>query len=286
MPGRMVTRQEKDAMSLEAAAFRFAPLVGPASDLFWASILAEGEPLPQTDEERILALGRWLVRSRERVVEADDAYDEALRARHDVISERDEAATKLRQTILEVRRNFEGVYGAGKTAKMLGLVPDITDEAVLLKRYARAAVKKMRQPGYELPVPDGKMATIQAADVVARIAPDLEALEGFVARIDDAKRFVQTMLREKEAAAIHLGRANLTVARYLEALFVLIGEDFYAERVRQSSHVSAEPEPLPEPDGGPTAEPPIEPPEVGDVEPPAILGEDLDATVETGSAEP
>lgn len=242
-------------------------------------MVGEGQPLPQTDEERILTLGLWLTRSRERMVEADDAHDEALRQRHDIVSERDEAAKKLRATIIEVRRNFEGVYGQGKTEKILGLIPDIDDEAVRLKRYARAAIKKMQRPGYELPTPPRKMASIQAVDVVAEIAPDLETLEGFVRKIDKAKRFVQTTLRDKEATAEDLGRNVLFVARYLEALLVLVGEEFFAQRVRQSSHVSS-PEPVPEPGGEvPTANP-IVPPAVDDVEPPAVLAEDLEASVD------
>ncbi len=290
MPARRVTDQQKEAMSLEAAAFLFAPHVGPSCDVFWASILEEGQPLPQNDEERIVALGQWLRRSRERTVEADDAYDESLRARHDIVSERNEATKKLRATILEVRRNFEGVYGQGKTAKILGLVPDITDEAVRLQRYARAAVKKMQRPGYELPEAPRKVASIRAVDVVAEIAPDLEALEGILENVDTAKRFVQRMLKDKDGAAERLEEANLVVGQYLEVLFRMAGEKFLAKRLRQSSHVSSpEPEPVPEPPPEPgddevaakgvTANP-IAPPEVDDVEPPAVLAEDLEASAD------
>ncbi len=305
MPARRVTHYEKAAMSLEAAAFEFAPQIVNSSSIFWTSVVEEGEPLPQTDEERILALGRWMRRSRQRMVDADDVHDVALRQRHDVVSARDAAAKKLRTTILEVRRNFEGVYGQGKTAKILGLVPQITREGVRLKRYARAAVKQMQLPGYELPAPPSQVASIQGADVVATILPDLETLEGFVERIDEAKRFVQTTLKEKEAAAEDFGRTLLIVARYFEAILVLIGETFFAERVRQSSHVSTgSPEETggdaagdagsgdgPDADGATAADGPatanaVEPPDVGDVEPPAALAANLEASVDEGAAGP
>ena len=281
MPTKKVTRQQKQSMSLEAAAIDFAPQVGPSAAAFWVSIVEEGEPVPQTDEERILALGNWLEDSRERTVAADDAYDKALRERHRAVVQRDSVAGELRKTILAVRRNFDGIYGQGQAAELTGLIPDMPEDAVLLQRFARAAVNDMLQPEFELPLPPRKVASIAVQDVLDEITPDLEALEDILGQADMAKRVAQRALEQKELAAEFLGRALLHMVRYLEALFVLAGEDFLAERLRQSSRVSSSTEPDGEPDGD-NDEEEVEPAEVDDGEPPAVLSEDLDVAFEAG----
>ncbi len=239
-PSKTVTDAQKIAAALEAASVEVAPQVAPALEATFAPWVEEGETAPAQEELRQVLLGRWLRQVCERLVAADEAHQREVRKERSLRRQRDDSATGIRGTMLDIRTTFERVYGAGLAAEVVGVESDIPGDPVVLQRYALRIVEVMRDDELVLPAPRVKGSAMGPEDVVDELLPPLEVLGEALEKHEPQKRRTQVALREKREALAAFNFAVGRIARYLEALCYLAGMDFHAERVRKSSHVQVE----------------------------------------------
>lgn len=242
-PSTMAIQGQRASSSLESAANDLADHVGPTLEILFESLLEEGESMPLTETERIRFIGRWLARERQQLIASDRLNGRQLRIRKKMIAKRDAQAAMLHDKVIEVRRYFDGTHGPGEAALVLGLDPGIPEEPVYLQRYVRDAVEQMAEPDFVLPEPKIG-APVEIEQILDDLVPLLEALEETLDRINPERRGVQVSLKGKRTAQESFESSFGRCARYLEALFYLAGEDFFAERVRQSSHIPSFEEPV------------------------------------------
>ncbi len=237
-PSAMAIQGQRASSSLESAANELADQVGPTLEILFESLLEEGESMPLTETERIRKVGRLLARDREQLIAFDRLNGRRLRERTEMIARRDAQAAMLHDRIIEVRSYFDGTHGKGQAAAVLGLDAGIPEDPVVLQRFARDAVENIAEPDFVMPEPKYG-PSVDVDQILDDILPLLEALEETLDRINPRKRGAQISLKSKREAGTEFQRSLGRCARYLEALFYFAGEEFFAERVRQSSHVSS-----------------------------------------------
>jgi len=263
-PSKAVIDGQKSAAALEAASLEMAPDLVPALETMFAPWVEENESLPAEEGFRQVLLGRWLRQVRQRLIAADEAHQKEIRVERVMRRRRDTAATSIEAKVREIRTTFEKVYGAGLTADVIGLASDIPEDPVVLNRYTGRIIAVMSDANLVLPAPRVQGSSMGPEAVIREITPDHDILEEVLEALEPQKRRSQRALRAKQDALAAFRFAVGRISRYLEALCFLAGEDFHAERVRQSSHVrvledetfeveegNSEPEPEVEPEAPP-----------------------------------
>lgn len=260
---RKVTQALHPIPSIVAGLEAFADLVaGPFFDRI-APYLEEGEELTV---EHVLLLQKLLARMIEdegrRLEAAEKACRDSLRSESRVRGRRDDASEELYQVLLQVRRIFEA-FGEGASVGFVGLEPGMRKTAPrLLLRYGGEAIDVLSNPRFEAP---DEGSTEHLRSYVKRIRPAWKALDGVVKELEAQKRETQRALKTKSGGLVSCHEATTYGARMSEALFVLAGERFLAERLRpkqgRASVGDADPEAAePELVAGPNGEMAVEEP--------------------------
>jgi hypothetical protein len=235
-PSTMAIQGQRASSALESAANDLADQIGPTLDILFETLLLPGQTMPLTETERIQLIGRWLARDRQQLIASDRLNGRQLRIRKKMLAKRDAQAAMLHDRVIDVRRYFDGTHGPGEAAAVLGLEAGIPEDPTYLQRYVRDAVEQISEPGFVLPEPKFG-AAVEVEQILNDLVPLLEPLEETLDRINPEKRSTQVSLKGKRTAQESFEYSLGRCARYLEALFYLAGEDFFAERVRQSSHI-------------------------------------------------
>ena len=240
MPTKTVINSQNQAALAYSAAYEFAGETTAALEPFLSSLLREEETLPDLELLQVL-FGRWIERERADLIVADDQHAQELEKTREVREQRDITARRLYRKVLGARRVIEAIFGQGKGARIAGLRSGIPTEPVPLQRFARAAVNILSQPGFSLPEPEVAGASLDAAQTVADITPELTQLEDILQQLDPERRGdVKTLRAKNETLETHDQRVG-ALSRMLEALYELAGLKFYKERVRPSSRQRALP---------------------------------------------
>ncbi|MCP3960350.1 MAG: hypothetical protein GY719_21105 [bacterium] len=236
-PSKRGTDFQKALIALEAAAREVSFDVSTGMDGVFLPWVQEGETPPSQEEYRQKLLGRWLQHVRQRVIATDEAHQASIRVERMLRFERDQGSSEILIRLRGIRNTFEKVYGEGKAAVHLGLSADFPEDPVVLHRSGQRLVQMMSDPELELPEPEVKSGSIDPAELVQDLKPPVERMGAAFEQLAVQKRRTQLALKEKTEAFDLARYAGGRVARYLEALSYLSGEDFHADRVRLSSHV-------------------------------------------------
>ena len=190
-------------------------------------------------------LARMIEDEGRRLETAEKACRESQRRESRIRGRRDEASEELYRVLLQVRGLFEA-FGVGASTAFIGLAPGMKKTAPrLLLRHGKEAVDVLSAPGFR--PPDGASAE-HLRSYAGKIRPALRALDGLVRELEAQKRETQQALQEKGERLPSCKEAVTYGARMSEALYVLAGERFLAERLRPKQGRGSDTA-APEPDG-------------------------------------
>lgn len=148
---------------------------------------------------------------------------------------REVAKSALHKLLGKGRQFLEGALERGASSALVGLDPNLPQEAIVLLRHGTQAVEEFSRPDFqpETVVINGEVSTPQEFAGEVQLATD--ALQVAEDQLADQVRDTQQKLDVKENAVKRLSKENGCCARILEELYVLAGAEFHAERLRSSS---------------------------------------------------
>ncbi|HEX2162468.1 MAG TPA: hypothetical protein VHM02_00825, partial [Thermoanaerobaculia bacterium] len=228
MPSKMVTDRQAVGAQVSAAIDTHAGEAAAALDRQVRSLLGEGV----TEIEELLGTVRRLFdRHLALLVEADEAHLATVGNLADPRRGRDEAVARLSSALVEVRRLAEGLYGE-RAEELLRLGGAVSQNPVVLLRQARRVVARVADAGTPRPPKRFDSASVDEAEWLERLEPEIEALEQALSRVRFGRRQMESTLRAKNEALAAYDVAFGRTARFMEALLDLSGLSSFASRLR------------------------------------------------------
>ncbi len=227
---RTTARRQVEATEVAASARQFKNQVKRELEILFASLLRDGETLPDLDFLQEL-IGRLLDINGNRVVSIDTAHTSLLVSAAALRARRNELSLKLRQRMSDARYLLErsvddGVYKAALRDRRLSKL-----KPVLLVQGARDVVLALRDP--TLTLGGGDAALLAAAVNFAQaLEADANELEQVISLLSPQKKANQDSLGAKVADLRDAAETNRRCAELLFGLYRLARLDYHAERVR------------------------------------------------------
>lgn len=246
MLSKMVTDRRRSARFVEVAALTHAEEAAAALAPLLEAELAEGETLPDLALLQRL-LGRALATQSAAMVAADELHNAELDDDFAPRSRRDEVTAELYRRLVGIRGAAAELYGAERSAALLGVDGATAQQPDALRRQAERLMARLRDPAFELPPPLLPGVAVDPASWVEILEPAATAVGEVLRELDRETREAETSFKNKTAAMAAYDRVFLSVARLLEALYRSAGEELLADRVRPSGRrpgETAEPPPV------------------------------------------
>ena len=230
-----VINLKRDATELAAGLRALKQRAAAALDEEFREVRREGEEL---DVELFFEL---LVRVVERKREAvDEADEKRWLAGMELLTLRDEcrkAKEELYGEAVEVRRRLVELFGSARCRFQLGLAERTPRGARELADEVERLVRRLERPGLRLPAPPGLRA--DPGGWTSILKPRLARLTTLLAQIDAAEAGSQGHVQEERRIQASCRQTHLLVARSLEALFTLAGEERLARSLRSEARKRA-----------------------------------------------
>lgn len=230
---KQVTDRQGSTETVASAAETHAARAGEAFAASFADCLEGKEKMP--DVPLLLTLvARKMRRLNAALVSASDAHDAELADDAAPREARDEAAARLTAEVVDIRGVVESAYGPAML-RSLGLdgKTEVEPKAILAK--SRKLASALSDPKRKWPKPRRKGLKVDPSEW----AGDLET---YNAKLEQALKDVMRETREAQAALDTKDRAMdanddafQRIARFVSALFFLVGDDTLATKVRPSA---------------------------------------------------
>ncbi len=242
MPFKMVTESEKLASRVAGAALSHAELIAKTQTARWRERLRDGQDV--VDAEQVQRFhGQDLQRLRQQLRSSEAAYLDSLRIIREARERRDATVAPVREVLYAVRDLFTGVYGEAGPRALFRDKPAVPADATPLLRVARLVMEKLEDPDLELPEARLNGTRLNLTELAGEVKTPLEALERAMQTLEEVLPMAAKTLADKRRAHAAVDEKNGKLARYLEALYDLEGEEVLADAVRRSSHRPKEPDP-------------------------------------------
>lgn len=236
MPSKKVLDREKSSRAVIAAAESHAGEIAAGISREFASHLKKGEAMPNV-ELLVALVARRLKREIEALVSADRAHEAELSDDTAPREARDEAAEKVRVTLVDLRDAIFTAYGAAGL-NVLGLAGSIPFDPSAIKSLAESVRTTLTASGTALPKSRRKSVKVDLKGFASDLANELPALSKALEHVAREEREAKTTLGAKSAAMASHDRTFSRSAGLLSAL-ALSGElENIAATVRPSARRS------------------------------------------------
>ena len=260
---KQVTDRQGATETVASAAETHAARIAEAFTATFADSLQGKEKMPDV-ALLVTLLARKLRRDNAMLVKASQEHEKELADDAAPREARDEAAAALTAEVVDIRGLVESTFGA-PLLRSLGIDGKTAVEPKAILAQSRQLARSLQDPKRKWPKPARKGVKVDPREW----ANDLET---WAARLEEAQRDVARETREAQAALDLKNRAMsanddtfMRVARFLSAVFFVVGDDDLATKVRPSARrpgtVLAETEgdvndaaPAPEDEPTPTAD--------------------------------
>lgn len=192
--------------------------------------LQEGEILP--DFTLVLRLPARMIRhAGDRLRESQQQLDESRSRESEARQRRDDAAAALRRQLVQNRMILSGLYGACRTAVLLGIEGETAhaSQHALLLSQAEALLKLLRDPK-RLPVPC--TASVHPTGAVDTLEPLVVAFREAYSRLDEIHQESAARLEAKTRTWTELEGSFRCVVSILGGWLGLIRRPDLAEKLR------------------------------------------------------
>jgi hypothetical protein len=132
-----------------------------------------------------------------------------------------------------IRGALVELYGSKRCRQLFGLAARTPRGAAELAEEVERLVRRLERPGLRLPAPPGLRA--DPASWTSILKPRLARLTALLAEIDAAEAGSQGRAHEERRIQASCRKTHLLVARSLEALVTLAGEERLAESLRSEA---------------------------------------------------
>ena len=231
MHSKMVADRQKLSQSLESSALIHAEDVEQRATQVLSRFLDEGEMMPDLQCLQRL-VGRYVAHARAELTAIDRRHIDEIVTDRRLRRQRDDAASRLRRTILRIRDSFDGAYRPGLCEEVLGFGTRIPQDAMLLRQLAVLAIENMRAEDFELPPMELEGIHWSTEDFIRQLDEPLQELEEAQERLSYEDRKSNKTIKLKNESISEFDNVSRRGARFLEGLYTLVEEDLWASRVR------------------------------------------------------
>lgn len=231
MPSKMVLDREKRAAAVANAARQHAAKMSVALATRFAPVLAAEQPLPDFDNLQ-QALGQLVAAERQQLVSRDETHVTELDHDREVRAARDTAAAEVYEKLFEVRDTFEGQFGAGASAKVLGGETRIPTDPLALHRLGSRVLERLLSPQLVLPPARLNGVSVDPPALATSFDLPLHRLGEALETLGRERKDSDDTVLEKAAALERTDRTVAAAARVLDGLYALAGYPGWAEKVR------------------------------------------------------
>lgn len=229
---KQVTDRQGATEAVASAAETHAARIAEAFTAAFADSLQGDEKMPDV-ALLVTLLARKLRRDNAALVKATEAYEKELTDDAAPREARDEAAAALTAEVVDIRGLLESTYGT-PLLRSLGIDGKTEVEPKAILAQSGKLARSLQDPERTWPAPARKGVKIDPAEWA-------DEIEAWSARLEKALKDVARETREAQAALDLKNRAMAAndvtftrVARFLSAVFFLVGDDKLATKVRPS----------------------------------------------------
>ncbi len=232
MPSKLVTDREKSARAVAAAAETHAAEIAARVSLELEPHLGPGEALPDSGL-LVRLIGRKILADNAALVARDREHEKELADDAGPREARDDAASKVRSALVDLRGAVESTYGApGLT--LLGLSDAIPVDPTVIAATASSVVKALKDADIKLPKPKRAAMKLDRAAFAVDVAEDLPALQKALARVAKEDREKEITQRAKNEAMARNDSTFTSGASFVAASCLVAGLVDIAAKVRPS----------------------------------------------------
>jgi hypothetical protein len=242
---RMVRDREQLAQRVERVVGSVIEVIGEELRTIYASLVEEGEVLP--DPVFRLELDLRLVKQRTlRLRQLHDEYRVRRVQSSAILKQRDRLAGKLHDRLAGLRKIVDGEYGSGGSSALLGITGRTRRKPEPLLAQTRAVLLHLQtvgdNPGRDVGA-DGR--SFNAAGWSARLEPVFRQLDEADQLAVVADQLLVQLRSDRDRAFAAADEARRHVVNTAISCCKLVGRDDLAERVRRFSRQRGRPGPKP-----------------------------------------
>lgn len=232
MAKQVIDRQGATETVASAAETHAGRIAGAFATTF-ADCLEGKEKMPDVE-----LLVKLLARKQRQVnvalVTASDEYDKELADDAAPRQARDDAAAALTAEVVDIRSVVESAYGAGML-RSLGIdgKTEVEPKAILSK--SKKLADSLKDPARKWPKPARKGVKVDPGEWAGDIETWNAKLEQSLKDVMRETREAQAALDVKDRALAANDTSFMRIARFLSAIFFLVGDDVLATKVRPSA---------------------------------------------------
>lgn len=145
---------------------------------------------------------------------------------------RRQAADALYTRMVEVRELLRGVYGIDRANKLVGFSGETPIDPITLHTMAENAIKRLREPGPELPPQRLDSLQLDRNGLADELQPLVDELDRHIEDVKEEVRKRETSKLARDLAVESFDLTTRSVARIQIALDELAGFPTFAERIR------------------------------------------------------
>ncbi len=193
--------------------------------------LQRGEKLPDVALLVQLFL-RWLGQAETDLVAADLTYERELADDDAPRRARDEAATEVRDQLIELRDLADALYGA-QAVRQLGMTGETPTDPMALLRQAKAVLSALGTT--KLPPPRRKGAELAPKELEAELRVPAVALDKALTSVSREAREAEVALSDRDRALAEYDRRYSATTAVVASLLAAASESALADRLRPLS---------------------------------------------------
>lgn len=232
MRSKSVVDRQKVAQALIAAARTHAQSVGDRLLPQLATVIPEGETLPDLVQLQELFV-RLLEARLKALVEAEEAHRAELDGTPRLRMRRDEASSVVQQQILALREAVSAVYGSEQMPHVLGFDGPTAQTPLDLQRQAQRIVSRLQEPVTVEPVSEVLSAEqLDLTGAAERLRETAQVLDEAIQEVLRKTRQAETTLGRRDEALEAFDVTVRCVGLTLRSFLSLAGFSELADRLR------------------------------------------------------
>ncbi|MEM7586874.1 MAG: hypothetical protein AAF560_26020 [Acidobacteriota bacterium] len=229
---RMVKDRLRQCEAVENAIRHHGQRVADVVSVRFQTLLPEGREIPDFWQLQLFLLD-LLQGRKEQMAAAEQAHVDELADDAEPRGRRDRFLARLGSQMVGMRSAFAGIYRP-EDIELLGFPRRIARDPESLLRQADRLIQRLNDPSLVLPVSQFGAAALAPVEMAQALVPDVESLRTALVDVGREVKEAQATLIDRDRAIAEFDAIFLWIARTLESLYRLAGEDGLANRVRPS----------------------------------------------------
>lgn len=226
-----VADRHKAVLTVVSTSRRLAGFVARQLEDLLAPELEDSRPMPDFEYVQQL-LCSALERRWQTLSGADEDLQDARSERHELVGRRAVDVGRLRRELIDLRNLLRGRFGARPSQSLIGVRGRTGRDPVVLLRQADRAVARLRDAERPLPPSKVPIAAGQRSRWARPVAQAAERLRATARALGEAFKRADLARTLRQRALEDFNQVFVRVAGFFEAIYLVIGRQDLAEKVR------------------------------------------------------